>query len=206
MLELVKRLVRHLVQDYRLNWVLASTGAQSLLELPAMLDFASLDPMGLLMIAASTDLPFRKALGYDRLGARGYALSEKGVPVSVAHFVDAARYENASIWPLRADEVALLNIVTQETAQGRGYAPILISHATPAMLSTRYTRAIAFVWWNHRASLRAFRRAGWHRIGFSVEVIGKNGGVRHLHVPLPALWSRKSAEPNTSARSRTPHP
>ncbi len=202
--EMIKRLVRHVVHDYRLNWVYASTGSEDVLPLPASLDFAPLDDAGLRRIAEAPDKQFRKALGYDRLGATGYMLAQDGAPLSVAHFVDLARYENASVWPLRADEVALLNIVTDETAQGRGYAPILISNATPAMLSTHVTRAIAFIWWNHRASLRAFDRAGWHRVGFSLELIGKHGKVRHLHVPVPIFRSRNPSGPGTSARSQTP--
>lgn len=202
---IAKRLVRHLVHDYRLNWVYASTGSEDVLPLPANLDFARLGDGGLLQIAAVPDLQFRKALGYDRLGAAGYMLAQDGVPLSVAHFVDLARYENASVWPLRTDETALLNIVTHETAQGRGYAPILISNATQAILSTHFRRAIAFIWWNHRASLRAFDRAGWRRVGFSLELIGKHGRVRHLHVPVPTFWLRNPSEPVTSARSPTPH-
>ena len=183
--DLTKRLVRHVVRDYRLNWVLASSGAEPLLPLPAALDFMPLDEASLQTIAATADIQFRKSVGYDRIGATGYLLSKQGEPLSAAHFVDLTRYENATIWPLGTDEVALLNIVTQDAAQGLGYAPILIAHATAAMLSPRYRRAIAFIWWNHRASLRAFKRAGWHRVGFSVGIVGKGGTERHLHIPVP---------------------
>lgn len=183
--DLTKRLVRHVVQDYRLNWVLASSGAQTVLPLPEELDFAPLDEAGLQTVASIDDMQFRKAIGYDRIGATGFLLSKHGEPLSAAHFVDLARYENATIWPLGADEIALLNIVTQDAAQGMGYAPILIAHATAAMLSPRYRRAIAFIWWNHGASLRAFKRAGWHRIGFSIGIVGKGGTERHLHVTVP---------------------
>lgn len=204
--KLAKRLVRHMVHDYRLNWIYASTGADAVLPLPDTLEFARLNDVGLMHIATSNDPQFRKALGYDRMGADGYVLAQDGIPLCVAHFVDLARYENATIWPLRADEVALLNIVTDEPAQGHGYAAVLISNATPAMLSVHFTRAIAFIWWNHRASLRAFQQAGWHRVGFSVEFIGKRGSVRHLHVPIPTAWSPNRSGPGTTARSRTPHP
>ena len=204
--QLAKRLARHVVQDYRLNWIYESTCPDAVLPLPDGVDFARLDDAGLLHIAATNDLQFRKALGYDRLGAEGYMLAHDGIPLCVAHFVDLARYENITIWPLRADEVALLNIVTDKAAQGRGYASVLISNATPAMLSPHFTRAIAFIWWNHRASLRAFQRAGWHRVGFSVELTGKHGRVRHLQVPIPTWWSRNRSGPGTTAGSRTPHP
>jgi RimJ/RimL family protein N-acetyltransferase len=203
--QIAKQIVRLVVHDYRLNWVYASTGSQPVLPLPARLDFAPLDGAGLLHIRAANDLQFRKALGYDRLGADGYVLAQDGIPCCVAHFVDLARYENATIWPLRSDEVALLNIVTDEPAQGRGYAAVLISNATPAMLSTHFTRAIAFIWWNHRASLHAFERAGWQRVGFSVELIGRHGTACHLHLPIPNFWSRNRSGPGTTARSRMPH-
>ena len=181
----MKRLVRKVVQDYRINWVLASDTVPQPNALPDQLSLARLDDAALQRIAATADPKFRKAIGYDRIGATGYALLKQDEPLSVAHFVDIARYENATIWPLGADEVALLNIVTHDAAQGFGYAPILIAHATAAMLSPRYRRAITFIWWNHRASLRAFARAGWHRVGFSIGIVGRNGKVRHLHIPVP---------------------
>lgn len=190
---LAKRLVRHVVHDYRLNWIFASDDTPSVPKLPAEIDFAPLDDTALQRIATTTDPQFRKALGYDRIGATGFVLSTHGEPLSAAHFVDLSLYENATIWPLGADEVALLNIVTQDAAQGYGYAPILIAHATAAMLSPRYRRAIAFIWWNHRASLRAFTRAGWHRIGFSIGIVGRNGVVRHLHIPVPTIFRKRAA-------------
>ena len=187
MIALVKRLVRLVIRDYRINWVYASGKATVALPLPSELDFGFLDDAHVQRIAADPDPQFRKSLGYDRLGATGYVLSHAGDPLSVAHFVDSTRYENRTIWPLRPDEVALVNIVTTRTAQGRGYAPILISHGTGAILSPHFARAIAFIWWNHRSSLRAFERAGWHRVGFSIELIGKKGGVRCLHLPARAV-------------------
>ncbi len=189
-LGLVKRIVRYVVHDYRINWVYASDDAHTALAIPADTVFGRLDESGLRRIAAAADPQFRKALGYDQKGARGYALSQAGEPLSVAHFVDAARYENATTWPLCADEVALVNIVTNATARGRGFAPILISNATPAILSTPFKRAVAFIWWNHRTSHGAFEQAGWRRIGFSIEVVGKKGGVRYLHLRMSGIWHR----------------
>lgn len=195
---LAKRLVRHVVHDYRLNWILASDATATVQPLPEQIDVAPLDNAALQQIAATDDQQFRKALGYDRIGATGFFLSKQAEPLSVAHFVDRTLYENATIWPLGADEIALLNIVTQDAAQGLGYAPILIAHATAAMLFPRYRRAIAFIWWNHRASLRAFTRAGWYRIGFSIGIVGRNGAVRHLHIPMPILDRKRGPKPRTA--------
>lgn len=73
--QLAKRLARHVVQDYRFNWIYESTCPDAVLPLPDGVDFARLDDAGLLHIAATNDLQFRKALGYDRLGAEGYMLA-----------------------------------------------------------------------------------------------------------------------------------
>ncbi|WP_404369766.1 hypothetical protein AB5I39_00135 [Sphingomonas sp. MMS24-J45] len=190
--DVAKRLVRHVVHDYRLNWIFASDATGPVPKLPEEIDFAPLDDTALQRIATTTDPQFRKVLGYERIGASGFLLSKHGEPLSAAHFVDQSLYENATIWPLGPDEAALLNVVTLDAAQGYGYAPILIAHATAAMLSPRYRRAIAFIWWNHRASLCAFTRAGWHRIGFSIGIVGKNGAVRHVHIPVPKISRRRA--------------
>ena len=184
----LKRTVRLVLGDYRLNWIYASPPGAGSISLPPGVELRRLTAADLDHVAGEADPQVRKLAGYARIGALGYVLAAgQSEPLSIAHFVDAARYDHRSIWPLRADQLALVDIVTLPRARGRGHAARLIAAATPRALATDgHVRAICFIWWNHRASIRAFRRAGWRAVGFSVELAGRGGRVRSWR----ARWRR----------------
>jgi RimJ/RimL family protein N-acetyltransferase len=60
----------------------------------------------------------------------------------------------------------------------------LIRAATRRYLTEGRRRMIAFIWWSNTPSLRAFKKAGWKRIGFSMELRFGKHWLR-LRVPLP---------------------
>ena len=131
-----------------------------------------------------TDKDFGKILGYADSGAIGHVLEFSGEIASVAHYVDRAGYADTAIWPLRRNEMALVHIATRPAFRRLGFASTLIAHATPATLTRRAEAAISFVWWNHRASLRAFAHAGWQTIRLSIELTRSGGQIIRFHVPL----------------------
>ena len=182
--------IRRLVGDYRLNWVYASPrGSEPIRLLPGLVVRPSL-AADLDHAASSDDAQARKAADYARGGATGFVLAEQeGAPLGIVHFADRAHYAHDSVWPLRADQLALLDIVMVPAARGQGHAAGLIATATPlalALATSGQVGAICFIWWNHRASLRAFRRAGWRALGFSAEVTTRDGHARRLRVRWPS--------------------
>lgn len=180
------RLARTAVRDYRLNWVLRSPDAPAALVLAAGVQVRRLTVADREAISRAADAKFRGSIAWTRAGAEGFVLVRDGRPCCVAHFVGPATYQDGAIWPLMPGELALIDIVTNSADRGRGAASLLIASATPAALADagQPGPAICFIWWNHQASLRAFRRAGWRRIGFSVEVTGRRGRVWRRQVRL----------------------
>jgi hypothetical protein len=180
----VGRTLRRIVADYRLNWIYAPTLAVPV-QLPAGLSFAALREHQFNLIARSPYPEVRQALSYQLHDADGYILLRDGEPVCVAHFAGTAAYEHSSTWPLRPDGQALVDIVTATSARGFGYAPLLIAAASRDIVP-RASEVFAFIWWTHRASRKAFHKAGWRPIGFSVEVDLRNRCLA-LRLRLPHL-------------------
>lgn len=178
---------RHLVRDYRINWIYSSPSCEKLAELPRGLTVRALVPADFPHIASSPDAQVRKAGSYAHDMAAGWVLVGEGAGLlAVAHFVGRERYAHASTWPLGDDQLALVDIVVFPAARGQGHATRLIVAATPlALASGARTDAICFIWWNHRASLRAFRRAGWRAVGLSIELVTRSGRLRCLRAEWP---------------------
>lgn len=183
----MKRVTRRLLGtafgDYRINWIFAA-------DRPAPLPLSAGETVGPVdaalaaRIAASPTGRMRNSLGYGEAGMTGLALIRDGQPLCVAHLAGPAHYDRAGTWPLHPGELALMDVVTEDAARGHGLAPRLIAATTRAMLTGDTRRTIAFVWWSNTPSIRAFAKAGWRRIGFSIEwrMAGRSW---HLHVPLP---------------------
>ncbi len=176
--------VRWLVADYRLNWILAAPVRADPVVLPPGLEVRPLTPADLAVFAQDDDPQVRKIASYSASGADGFVLAEVGRgALGVVHFCDGDRYAHASTWPLRADQLALIDIVTLPVARGQGHAARLIAAATPPAVTARgKVGAICFIWWNHHASLSAFRRAGWRAKAFSVELVTRRGRIRSFRV------------------------
>lgn len=183
---LMGRLARTAVRDYRLNWVLRSPDTPVAPDLSGQWLIRRMQPGDADAIGRVADAKFRASVAWTQAGADGFVLLRDGRPCCVAHFVGPDSYEDRGIWPLAPGELALIDIVTDSADRGRGAAPLLIAAATPAALADagQPGPVICFIWWNHHASLRAFRRAGWRRIGFSVELTGRRGRVWRRHLRL----------------------
>jgi RimJ/RimL family protein N-acetyltransferase len=171
----IKLLLNCLFEKYRINWIYASdlNRAVNSAQLPQAIK--SFSKAHIDVLANSPTEKMCKAIGYNEDGFDGFVIEEDSRPVCVAHFADKARYDRTRTWPLSNDEMALIDIATEEVARGRGLAVRLIASATEMYLNQGKRRVIAFIWWSNTPSVRAFKKAGWHRIGFSVEalVMGK---------------------------------
>lgn len=183
----IGRAVRRFVRDYRLNWVYAAPTPGRTVTLPPGLEVRALVAADLDHAARSRDAQVRKVPDYAGIGASGFVLASRELaPLGMVHFADAAHYAHETVWPIKADQLALLDIVIMPEARGQGHAARLIATATPlALAASGQTGAICFIWWNHRASLRAFRRAGWRALGFSAEVTTRDGHAHRLRLRWP---------------------
>lgn len=178
----LKRLLHRATSEYRINWIYAADA------LPDSDDEAfSIEPETAVhraILRASPTSKMRSSQSYADAGLIGLVLAETGRPLAVAHFAEVNQYGRFSTWPLKDGEVALMDIATEESERGRGLAPRLIRAATRHYLTQGRKRLIAFVWWSNSPSLRAFKKAGWRRIGCSVE-LRFGGHWLALRVPLP---------------------
>ncbi|MDF8333215.1 GNAT family N-acetyltransferase [Novosphingobium cyanobacteriorum] len=171
-----------LVRDYRINWIYAAEGTSPLLLRPDEA-IRPVDEALRNQLAQSRTAKVANSLSYANAGLEGLALLRDGDPLCVAHFAQGAQYGRAATWPLRSGEVALMDIATEDAARGQGLAPRMIAAASRHFLGAGALRMIAFIWWSNTPSVRAFRKAGWRRIGLSLEWQGR-GPWRKLHIPL----------------------
>jgi GNAT superfamily N-acetyltransferase len=179
----LKRLAARAVAEYRINWIFAIDRAGTDVVLPASQRIVPLASEHATLLDQSATDQVRGSLSYARAVLRGFVLLDGGRPVSVAHFAEPAQYDRTETWPLRAGEVALMDIVTEESARGGGLAARLLEQTAAYYLQSGTKRLIAFIWWSNEPSVRAFRKSGWHRIGLSIEW---RIGARwfRCHVPL----------------------
>ncbi len=161
---LAKSTLGRLFQDYRINWIYAATGRSQSSEMPVPLTDNHRQ-----ILETSPTAKMRNSVSFSKSGLDGFVLEEGGRPVCVAHFADPARYDRNDTWPLRPGDIALMDIATEDSMRGRGLAVRLIAGTTDMFLSHGKERAVAFIWWSNTPSVRAFSKAGWQRIGLSIE-------------------------------------
>lgn len=184
---LIKRLLRRLLfdlVDYRVNWIVAQDRLAPSTEVPNSIQVSVPVEHHLLTFAQHPDAKVSSALSYERAGYRSFVLLENENPACLIHFADLAKYDSETTWPLAEDEIALANVITLPAYRCGGLASHLIADATASLVPEHYRRAIAYIWWNHDASLRAFKAAGWNRIGLSIEISRRAGRWHFFHIPL----------------------
>lgn len=184
MKDYLKRLLRGAVAQYRINWIFAITQPGPEGSLPAGQRIVPLATEHVTALGESSTAKVRSSLSYSRAGMKGFVLLAESQPLSVVHFADPSQYDRTGTWPLRAGEVALMDVVTEASARGGGLAVRLLEQTAAQYLRSGTKRLIAFIWWSNRPSVRAFRKSGWRRIGLSIEWQFRKRW-HHLHLPLP---------------------
>lgn len=179
---LFKRALVGLTSDYRINWVYAANawpeGDDD--SYPVVRETY----VHCTAFRSSSTAKIRSSQSYADIGLAGLVLTGMGRPLAVAHFAEVTQYNRNSTWPLRNGEVALMDIATEERERGHGLAPRLLRAAVRYYLRQGRERLIAFIWWSNKPSLRAFEKAGWKRIGCSVELRFGRRWVA-IRIPLP---------------------
>lgn len=131
------------------------------------LQFAIVDKA---QIAASGDPSIVERASYHGSETHAYAALQGTRIVSVCYFWYGARYRRRNFWPLGDHEAKLVEIVTVPEIRGQGAATHLIAYAADDMLRKGFHRLYARIWHSNKASLKAFRRAGWGRVATVVEL------------------------------------
>jgi hypothetical protein len=181
---LLRRMLGAVLGDYRINWIYA-------IDRPAHVpssegyDIRPVDDTMHPAIALSSTGKLANTLSYARAGMAGLALMREEKPLCVVHFARPDQYARSDTWPLRPGQMALMDIATEESARGQGLAPCLIAASARHFLEHDAQRLIAFIWWSNTPSVRAFTKAGWRRIGLSIEIC-LAGHWLALHIPLPS--------------------
>jgi GNAT superfamily N-acetyltransferase len=176
----VKSILNGLFQEYRINWIYASSSKRDTKGGDTSDLVKPLSDQHRNLLANSPTAKMRSSVGFNKSGLDGYVIEDSGRPVCVAHFADPARYDRAKTWPLKSDDMALMDIATEEAMRGKGIAVRLIAATSAMFLSKGKQCVIAFIWWSNTPSVHAFKKAGWRRIGLSVEIFigGKSLGLR----------------------------
>src|SRR5262245_3769868 len=90
--------------------------------------------------------------------------------VGVAFYWRGARYAARDSWNIEARAAKLVHIVTAPSFRGRGVAGTLIEKSASLMIRSGSCPLYARIWHSHKASLAAFERAGWTRLGWLVQI------------------------------------
>ncbi len=180
---LVKAAARLVFSDYRINFIYTSPPHATPPTLEPGTKITVVTPALVEQLKSSATGKVRSSASFAAAGLAGLALVEDGQPLSVTHIAEVQHYDRSGTWPLAPDEVALMNIATEDAARGRGLAVALIRAAAADYAARGRQRMIAFIWWTNTPSLRAFAKAGWRRIGFSIE-LRTSGRWISIRVPL----------------------
>jgi RimJ/RimL family protein N-acetyltransferase len=121
-------------------------------------------------IERSEDPALRALAQYSGDEALAFGAWLDGRLTAVCSFWFGARYATRNFWPLRPHEAKLVQIVTSEAFRGRGIASKLIAYASREMGKLGFRRLYARIWHSNRASVSAFRKAGWEYTGLVVEI------------------------------------
>jgi RimJ/RimL family protein N-acetyltransferase len=187
MKSLIRSMLHAIFADYRINWIVAAEPDTLRHKQPSQ--FVPIIPLSddhcQRLLHSETD-KMRNAVSQAKGGLTGFVIADNAQPICVAHFATRAQYEYMSTWPITQSQIALMDIATEEDFRGRGLAVQMIEAMTMRYMEQGYDKIIAFIWWSNAPSVRAFSKAGWKKIGFSVEILVADKW-RSLRVPI--FWA-----------------
>lgn len=161
-----KRVAKALFGNYGIYEVWQSPDSVTI-EIPAGLSVRIVDADDL---AHATDAKLRDSRGYAGNESRLYGLFEGDRILCLACCWWGRRYASRCSWPLPVNAAKLVHLLTVEDARGRGMAPLLIRHACSDMAIHGHAPLLARIWHSNAPSQSAFRRAGWTRIGWLLQL------------------------------------
>jgi len=71
---------------------------------------------------------------------------------------------------LQDSDAVMVDLLTSESARGRGYASALIRYSEQKLKEAGFRRLLTWVWHSNNPSIRTFEKSGWKYTGFLIEV------------------------------------
>lgn len=174
---------------YRVNRIYQPALPGGAAPLPQGMTLCALGEAPPATVADPTLLERFSYAGHD---AYGYGLMVNGDLAAICWFWGHRRFDDPLLWVLRDTEAILVDLVTAPGYRGQGLAPALIQHASADMRQKGFG-LYTWMWHTHRASARAFDKAGWRQIAWVLEI--RPFGLGR---PMRICWR--------TGRDRTPMP
>lgn len=189
MLRRALALLRRLGVDYACFHVYTlplSTAAGSATPVPAGYRFAEL---AIADLEGSPHPELRDCSDYMGEHAQAFGLFRDDGVLACAQCVwFGPRYERVAFWPLAPHEAASMHLVTVPAERGRGLATCVKQGSARVLHERGFTRLYSRIWWTNDPSLRVSEKAGWSRVGTTLEVT-----LPGLRRPLTATIPRRGA-------------
>ncbi|WP_137938629.1 GNAT family N-acetyltransferase [Chitinivorax sp. B] len=170
MKELLKSVARALLGEYSIYYILTYEHKDKYAShspSPAGYTVALVDET---TIRQCTDPLMQAQAHYAGDGSLAYACLQNGHIVGLCFYWFGARYLRRNFWPLKENEVKLVQIVTAQAMREKKVAYTLLTATLPLVLQHGFDRAYARVWHSNKPSMRAFFNAGWTRHALVIEV------------------------------------
>lgn len=163
----LKAIAALLIGPYRFNRIyrLATTDIEP--EIAQGVTIGRLENLPLSSVGSDE---LRDRFCYGGEDAYGYGLFLEGRLAAVCWFWGPRRFYDPLLWRLAKDEAILVDLVTASSYRGRGFAPLLIRHASADMGRAGWNALYTWMWHTHRASYHAFEKAGWRQIAWVLEI------------------------------------
>jgi GNAT superfamily N-acetyltransferase len=126
------------------------------------------------------------ALNYSGKDSFGFAIRENEAELCTCWVWFGERYLKRNYWPLKHTHAKLIALETEESARGKGLAPMLLQYAARVMADHGFTDLYARIWHSNHPSRRAFRKAGWrfHALVLEFDALGNR---RRIVLPANAF-------------------
>ena len=122
-------------------------------------------------VRAAPDAQLRACEEYGGQDAFLFGIFDaSGTLASVQCIWHGERYRAHEFWPLALDEAASMHLVTLTTQRGMGLATHLKRLSAEQLRLKGFSRLYSRIWWTNVASLRVSEKAGWSRVGTTLQV------------------------------------
>jgi GNAT superfamily N-acetyltransferase len=167
MKRLLKRLASVLLGDYGLYrvWQSGAPGTE-----PPEAERIAVRPVGIEDVACAQAPEIRDNAWYLGTQCTAYGVFEDEAFLAMACCWWGERYAERHSWPLPPGAVKLVQIVTAPAARNRGLATLLIRHVAQAEGKQGRNPALARIWHSNTPSMKAFEHAGWHPVGWLIQI------------------------------------
>lgn len=163
----LKRIARLLFGDYAIYQIWQLDRMQKR-PLPADMDVRRLGRDDL--AAPGVDPVLSEAAWYFGDEADGFGCHKDGQLAAVAFYWRGTRYAQRNSWPIETGAAKLVHVATAPALRGGGVGAALISASAQQMIDKGYRKLYARIWHSNGPSQSAFARAGWHRIGWLLQI------------------------------------